>query len=465
VSGAAGPAARAAAALRQPRRSVGLKLLLVALLAVLMSIPAMFVFLLLNDRTHRAEEVTREISAVVGGPQTFLGPVVAVPYAVPAADPKQAPQRDVFVIFPIAGDAQVDARSEVRRRSLFKVPVYQADLAFKAHFDLAGAAAKAPPGAVLDWSRAELVVAASDARGARSDITLTAAGRTLPVAPAASFSQVALRSDGDNPSPAALTFFGAPASEVVRPDAVFDATARMRFSGAQRLAVLAFAKTTTAQARSDWASPSFDGGFLPDPGRRTIGPQGFTASWSVPFIARGVPAQGPSETLGRLGQTALGVSFVEPANPYQSVARSLKYALMFVSLVFLAYFVFETLSGKRVHPAQYLLVGLAQVIFYLLLLSIAERVGFDGGFAAAAVATVGLLSTYAGWVFESRRQGVIALIAFSLLYALIYVLMRLEDFALLVGAVTSFAAIAAVMYFTRRIDWYGSHDPAVAAEL
>jgi inner membrane protein len=98
-------------------------------------------------------------------------------------------------------------------------------------------------------------------------------------------------------------------------------------------------------------------------------------------------------------------------------------------------------------------------------LSIAERIGFDGGFAVAAAATVGLISAYAGWVFESRKQGVIALIAFSLLYALIYVLMRLEDFALLVGAVTSFAAVAAVMYFTRRIDWYGSRDPAAAPDL
>ena len=150
------------------------------------------------------------------------------------------------------------------------------------------------------------------------------------------------------------------------------------------------------------------------------------------------------------------MSFVEPADPYQSVARSLKYALMFVGLVFLAFFLFETAQGRRVHPAQYVLIGLAQIVFYLLLLSIAERLGFDAAFLIAAGATVGLISAYAGWVFESRRQGLVALAAFSLLYALIYVLMRLEDLALLVGALASFAAIAAVMYFTRRIDWYGS---------
>ena len=128
---------------------------------------------------------------------------------------------------------------------------------------------------------------------------------------------------------------------------------------------------------------------------------------------------------------------------------------MFIGLVFLAYFLFESMARRRVHPAQYVLIGLAQLIFYLLLLSIAERVGFDLAFLVSAGATVALISAYAGWVFESRRQGLIALAAFSTLYVLIYVLMRLEDFALLVGALTSFAAIAAVMYFTRGIDWYG----------
>jgi inner membrane protein len=188
-----------------------------------------------------------------------------------------------------------------------------------------------------------------------------------------------------------------------------------------------------------------------------VSSKGFTANWSVPFIARGVPQQGVFADVNRLGQTQLGVSFVEPANPYQSVSRSLKYALMFVGVVFLAYFVFETTQKRRVHPAQYVLIGLAQIVFYLMLLSIAERIGFDLAFLTAAAATVGLISAYAGWVFESRRQGVVALAAFTLLYGLIYILMRLEDLALLVGAFASFAAIAAVMFVTRRLDWYGAN--------
>jgi inner membrane protein len=137
--------------------------------------------------------------------------------------------------------------------------------------------------------------------------------------------------------------------------------------------------------------------------------------------------------------------------------------------LFLSYFIFEVTTGKRVHPAQYILVGIAQIIFYLLLLSFAERIGFDFGFLLAGSATVILLSANAGWIFESRIQGLRALLCFGLLYALIYMLLRLEDNALLVGAIASFLAVAAAMYFTRGIDWYsqlaGSGTPEQQASL
>jgi len=189
---------------------------------------------------------------------------------------------------------------------------------------------------------------------------------------------------------------------------------------------------------------------------RTVSGNGFTAEWSVPFIARGVRAEGSGEAITGLDATALGISFIEVADPYQSVNRSLKYIPLFLGLVFLSYFVFEATTGKRVHFAQYILVGVAQMIFYLLLLSLAERIGFGFGFLLAGGATVILLSANAGWIFASRLQGLRALAIFSVLYVLIYLLLRLEDNALLVGAIASFLAVAAVMYFTRSIDWYGS---------
>lgn len=154
-------------------------------------------------------------------------------------------------------------------------------------------------------------------------------------------------------------------------------------------------------------------------------------------------------------QTLLG-SPIKMVDAYRSVRRSLKYALLFLGLVFLSYFIFEVTTAMRVHLAQYFLVGAAQIIFYLLLLSLAEKIGFDLAFLLAGGGTVALLSTNAGWVFSSRLQGFRALAVFTPLYVLIYLLLRLEDDALLIGATASFLAVAAVMYFTRAIDWYSS---------
>jgi len=161
------------------------------------------------------------------------------------------------------------------------------------------------------------------------------------------------------------------------------------------------------------------------------------------------------DSIRSLDATALSVSFVEVTDPYQSVTRSLKYVLLFIGLLFVTYFIFEVTTGKRVHPAQYVLVGVAQIIFYLLLLSMAERIGFDYGFLIAGAATVILLSANAGWIFANRMLASRALVVFTLLYSLIYMLLRLEDNALLVGAIASFLAVAAAMYLTRSIDWYG----------
>jgi len=454
---------------KPPVRSMGLKLLLVCLLALLMSIPALFVFAILSDRTNRAQEVVQEVSNSIGGRQTFIGPILSVPYTrlIPAkGETKASLEQGSYIIFPQTAKAQAKTETSVRQRGLFKAPVWTGDLTLHSSFDLTDAGSQAGPNTTLDWTRAEFLVGATDARGALANVVLTTGGQSSAMEPSRSLPASTLEG-GDlerNPRGMAMPtngmvkFFGLPAK--VEPGAKFDASSKLKFRGAQRLAVVAYGKTTDYAISGDWSSPSYDGGRLPEGHTgletdKTPSAKGFSASWSFPYVARGVPSEGEASILGSLGATAMGVSFVEQANPYQAVQRSLKYSLMFVGLVFLAYFLFETTQKKRVHPAQYVLIGLAQVIFYLLLLSIAERIGFDGGFAIAAGATVALISAYAGWVFESRKQGFIALAAFSGLYLLIYVLMRLEDWALLVGAVASFAAIAAVMYFTRRIDWYG----------
>jgi len=431
---------------------MGMKLIVVCGLALLMTIPTFFVQGLVDDRTSRAADVIKEISGHVGAQQTFLGPTLAIPYTIPAQTKNDYARHGTYLVFPARAQAQLKVATEERHRSLFKVPVYKADLNLDASFDLTGVPAAAPQGAVLDWARAEIVVGVSDARGAQADATLTADGKTMTLAPAQTSQDMAMGSQ--QIQQLKLTLFGALPGAIAKPDAKFDVSSALKFSGAQRIAVLAYGQTTHLKVEGDWPSPGFDGGFLPT--AHTISNAGFNAEWSVPFIARGVRAEGQGDTIVGLDATALGVSFIEMADPYQSVNRSLKYAPLFVGLLFLSYFVFEVTTGKRVHPAQYVLVGIAQAIFYLLLLSLAERIGFDYGFLLGGAATVALLSANAGWVFASRLQAFRALAVFTLLYALIYMLLRLEDNALLVGAIASFLAVAAVMYFTRKIDWYSS---------
>jgi len=163
---------------------MGLKLLLVCGLALLMTIPSIFVNSIVEDRTKRAKDVIEEISGRAGGEQTFLGPSLSIPYSIPPVYKGASPTLGVYVVFPAKGDASLKVRTEERRRALFKVPVYQAELKFDAAFDLAGVPSAAPAGAELDWSRAGIVVAVSDARGALTDGTLMVNGKTSIFAPA-----------------------------------------------------------------------------------------------------------------------------------------------------------------------------------------------------------------------------------------------------------------------------------------
>lgn len=437
---------------RLKSRSMGFKLIVVCGLALMMTIPALFVFGLVVERTQRAKQVAAEIGGYLGGQQTFLGPTLSIPYDIPAQSPGASVKHGTYLVFPTQAMAQVKTHTEERHRALFKVPVYSANLQLDATFDLTGVPVAAPQGAVLDWSRAEILVGVSDARGAQDDAMLSIEGKTKTMVPAESATDLSISED--QAPQIKLALFGAKVDGAAKPNARFNATAILRFSGAQRIAVLAYGKTTHLKMEGDWANPGFDGGFLP--ASQSVTDKGFSAEWTVPYIARGTRAEGPIDAISGLNNTELGVSFVELADPYQSVNRSLKYVALFLGLVFLTYFIFEVTTGRRVHPAQYVLVGVAQIIFYLLLLSLAERIGFDLGFLAAGSATVMLLSANASWIFASRREGAKAFAVFAMLYALIYMLLRLEDNALLVGAVASFVAVATAMYLTRKIDWYGS---------
>lgn len=443
-----------------PKRSFGLKLLLVCALALLMAIPAMFVFSVLYDRSNRAESAMNEVSRLYGGKQTSMGPVLILPFneTTLSETGKTVTTTRNLVLYPETGHINAAISAELKTSGIHEIPVYGAEIDYTAEFNPDRIREALPNGAVPDWQNARIFLGISDSRAAREPTSLSVDGRRLVIEPYSTN-----RNDHSNYNNSNLTRLAGKITDLETRTDPMKVKARMVFSGGRRIAFAPFARTTDIHVTSDWDDPKFEGGFQ----KKAYSPRdegGFTADWSIPYEARGIPGTGVNLNLSEIisPSNTIAIGLVQNGTPYQSVQRALKYALMFIGFVFLAYFLFEVTSQQRAHPAQYVLVGLAQSVFYLLLLAMSEQFGFDLAFLTASTMTVGLTSAYAMSVFKSRAYGLRALGVFSGVYALIYVLMRLEDYALLVGAFASFVAIGFTMYMTRNIDWYGGRDTETA---
>ena len=236
----------------------------------------------------------------------------------------------------------------------------------------------------------------------------------------------------------------------------FAFTVDLVFNGSVSLTVAPVARETRVSLASDWPHPSFSGAFLPDD--RQVTPSGFTAAWKIPHLARSVPEAWSLAEAGleRLQPFAFGVRMIEPVDFYSLVNRAVKYGIMFVALAFMAVFCLELISGRRVHPVQYLFTGIALVFFYVLLLSLAEHLGFAPAYLAASAATGAMLALYVGAAIRSVRKGLVMLAVFAAIYGILYLILQLEDYALLAGAILGFVALTVVMFVTLRVDWSGT---------
>ncbi|WP_425410723.1 cell envelope integrity protein CreD [Hyphococcus sp.] len=448
-----------------PTRSFGLKLILVGALAFLLWIPAMLVKGMVFERSTRAEDVRQEIFAVTGGRQTIAGPVIIAPANVETRRRKDNGEpitETVFFAFtPKTLETDASVRATQRRRSLYKATIYDSDIVLTGAFD-----ALTPPAwphriQAIHWDRAIIAVKfSSDSalKGIRDTPQLEINGQPADIGFEPGVKLSANRREMND------TSFSIPGISAALPSGIapegFTFRLSLSLSGGGGLHFAPVGEETRVAMRADWADPSFTGAYLPD--EREITDAGFTAVWRVPYLARNLPGGFAVENgLSMLdGGKSFGVDFIDAASLYQSVNRALKYALMFLGVVFLTFFIFEVMTGARAHAAQYLLLGLAQVIFYLLALSMSEHFGFDAAFFLSGAATILLSSAYAATVFHSKIQGLIALAAFSGAYGLIYLLMKSEDYALLIGSVTAFGAVALTMYATRHLNWYGaSQEP------
>ncbi|GAM96753.1 inner membrane protein CreD-like protein [alpha proteobacterium U9-1i] len=463
-----------------PRGSLGLKMLLVCFLVLLMGIPLITVGAIVADRQRLAQQVTAEIGERAGGQQTVGGPMLIIPYtrSVQVTDAQGVTRpsivRSYYAVFAEEGSADSALTVQDLPRGIYRAATYQAVTAFTARFRPRDALADLDPSYILDWSGAQILMYVRDSRAIRDTAEIAFSdGSTATLEP---FRGLSVYSPGTTATmsteprayvePSNLQTFAARTAFTDAPEE-FEVRTRLTLGGAQRFAIAAFAQDTTGAIRGNRTDVNIQGYFQRtdaavagqprENGALQPPPNGFAATWRVPFAAGSVEKAADLNVFN-LGDGAgrdMAVSFVSADDVYNGVQRAVRYGIMFIGIVFLATLIFEALSGKKAHPAQYILVGLAQSVFYLLLLAITEIIGFTGAFVIAAAATVALLAYYAGASSGSVRVGASALAGLSVLYGVMYVLMTIEDFAFFAGSVVAFLVIAAAMIATRRINWYG----------
>jgi inner membrane protein len=441
--------------LRRLIRSPGFKFFLVGALILLLGIPLALIWFTVEERESRAQNVRSEIAGTWGGPQKLSGPYLLVPYNVKILtkeNDKDIERREerLAVFLPDSVNITGDAKTQILKRSIYEVTVYDGTLHLEGRFASPDVRLADKDVATVHWQEAVIALTLSDVSGLKEAATFVINGnKKIPFEPGVGLSNSSY--SGINVRP-----FTNARSEV--PEA-FSFSTDLAFKGSSSINFDPVGRETKISFKSGWPHPSFGGAFSPE--SRNVHANGFDANWRVPHLARSVPQiwaiSGVSdrEVFSRFSNQSFGVNFFVPVDYYDLVNRATKYGLMFLAVAFLGVFVLELTSGKAVHPVQYIFVGLAMILFYVLLLSLSEHIGFTIAYVVAAAATGGMLSLYVGNVLCDWRRGLIMLLVFLILYSLLYLILRLQDYALLAGAVASFVMLTITMFTTLRVKWSG----------
>jgi inner membrane protein len=435
--------------LKTLKNNMGLKLVIIVILVLLFLIPVAFLKTLVGERAGRQEEVRNEIVGQWGGEGLLAGPFLVVTYEVPVVvfnDVSKMSettwQTHQFIQLPGLYRIDGDLRVEERKRGIFKVPVYTAELGISGDFST---------GEITDFlasrgyraKEAMIVISLGSNRGISSITDLKYGGQEYP-----------FQAGG-----ATLNLFqGEIIASVPLPaeSKTIPFSLNMTLKGGRAFTTLPLGKETRVYLTSDWPAPSFNGAFLPE--KREYGEDGFQAEWVISHISRNTPGSFPEGWTdpysSNLLEGTFGVQLFQAVDQYTRNERAIKYGILFVLIPFITFFLFEILTRKRIHPFQYFLSGAANIIFYLLLLSLSEHVGFNGAYLISAAAITALMTFYAFSVLGEKKKGILMLPIqlFSWLY--LYFSLQSEDYALLIGATGLFLILVFVMFITRKIRWY-----------
>lgn len=428
------------------------QLILIGILVLIMKIPVFMISNLIHERQGREHEAMEEVTSKWGDEQTFTGPALVVPYKYhwqEIDDKSKTIERTQtrFVIFlPERLKVRGEMKTELRYRGIFKVPVYNIDLDVQGEFNR-------PTFEDLDvlpedilWDQAQLVVGISDTLAVREQVKLNWNDQVLPFLPGIGVCE-GIAGSGIH--------VDLPGQWNARD---FSFTFSLALNGSQGLYITPLGKDTSVDLKSNWNSPSFQGAWLP--GQRMVNENGFEAAWEIPYLGRNYPQSWNSEKLMKeeISASRFGVDLITAVDKYRMAERSVKYAGIFILLTFATVWLIEILLKFRVHFLQYILLGFALCIFYLLELSLSEHIKFTAAYSIAAVAIIVMITAYGKVMLKTYKKAAIIGSVVTALYGYLYIILRNEDYALLMGSMGMFVILGLIMFLTRRVNWADANE-------
>jgi inner membrane protein len=417
------------------------RLVIIGVLVMTLLVPVGMIKGIIHEREQRQREVISEVSGKWGREQTIAGPILTIPYDVHTQDGSGKIVTTVSQAHLLPDQLTINGtvRPEIRSRGIYKAVLYNGELQIDGDFSTDGLAEMGIAASDVHWNEATVSVGLPDLRGVKENNLVTWNDEAFPI------------NSGIPTAPVMDSGVSARVPLSARAP-VQRFSMKLNLNGSGQLNFVPLGKVTSVQLSSPWKDPSFTGPFLPD--KRQVTGQGFAAGWKILNLNRNYPQQWTGKNEKVIG-SAFGVKFFCPVDEYQKSMRSAKYAVLFIVLTFVAFFITEVTGRSRVHPVQYLLIGFAICLFYLLLLSVSEHTGFAVAYLIAASGSTLLVTGYSRSILRSSAMAVTVGGLMTFLYSFLYTTLQLEDFALLIGSIGMFVVLGVVMYLTRKIDWYG----------
>ena len=420
------------------RNSITIKFIIVGLMILALLIPVGMIKNLIHERNVLRNSVISEVIYKWGNPQTIAGPIITIPYKLYYKKDKEIVEETRYAHF-LPEDLIIkgNLNPEIRYRGIYKVVVYNANLNFSGTFNKPDFSNWKIPESDIMWENATLAIRIPDMRGIKEGIKVKWNNDEYDV----------------NPGINNYNYTGVSTNLDFNDSESFEFQFNLNINGSESLNFIPVGKETNIEINSDWADPSFDGSFLPY--HREITENGFNAKWKVLHLNRPYPQKWMGNTYS-IDDSMFGVKLLLPVDHYQKSLRSVKYAIMFIGLTFLIFFFTEILNKKRIHPIQYLLVGLGLSIFYILLVSLSEQISFNLAYLIASFSIITLITAYSYSMLKNKKLTAIVALVLIVLYVFLFTILQLQDYSLLLGSIGLFIALAIVMYLSRKVDWYSN---------